>query len=168
MIQLGSDSMGRFRGALAVLAVLAAVSGLTGCESPQAVTPTVSEAPVASSTPTPTPSQPVAPTLIPDGTAEENLPYFDSVNNALFAAGPQANGRTIIDSLVAAGFDKSAMQVTPDTTPTRKNTDSVQFAVQLGSECLIGQFGGGEYTSVAGSALATGGCLVGTTRPIDW
>ena len=166
MTQLGSDSMGRFRGALAVLAVLAAVIGLTGCGSPQAVTPTVSKAPVASSTPTP--SQPAAPKLIPDGTAEENLPYFDSVNNALFAAGPQANGRTIIDSLVAAGFDKSAMQVTPDTTPTRNNTDSVQFAVQLGGECLIGQFGGGEYTSVAGSALATGGCLVGTTRPIDW
>ena len=60
------------------------------------------------------------------------------------------------------------MQVTPDTTPTRNNTDSIQFSVQLGNECLIGQFGGGEYTSVVAPALATGGCLVGKTRPIDW
>jgi hypothetical protein len=110
----------------------------------------------------------VAAHLVPDGTAEENLPYFDSINKALFATEPQANGRAIIDSLVAAGFDKSTMQVTPDTTPTHHNTDSIQFAVQLGSECLIGQAGGGEYTSVAGPALATGGCLVGKTRPIDW
>jgi hypothetical protein len=160
--------MGRFRGALAVLAVLATVAGLTGCGSPEAVAPTASQTPVASSTPTPAPTQPVATHLVPDGTAEENLPYFDSINKALFATEPQANGRAIIDSLVAAGFDKSTMQVTPDTTPTHKNTDSIQFAVQLGSECLIGQAGGGEYTSVAGPALATGGCLVGKTRPIDW
>ena len=158
--------MGRFRGALAVLAVLASVVGLTGCGSPQPVAPTASPAPVASSTPTPT--QPAAPHLVPGDTAQENLAYFDSINNALAAAGQQATGRAIIDSLVAAGFDKSAMQVTPDTTPTHNTTDSIQFAVQLGSECLIGQFGGGQYTSVAGPALATGGCLVGKTRPIDW
>lgn len=158
--------MGRFRGALAVLAVLITAIGLTGCGSPQAVAPTASQTPVA--TPTPQATKPSAPRLVPDGTAEENLPYFDSVNNALFAAAPQSNGRAIIDSLVAAGFDKSAMQVTPDTTPTHNNADSIQFAVQFGSECLIGQFGGGEYTSVTGPALATGGCLVGKTRPIDW
>jgi hypothetical protein len=161
--------MGRFRGALAVLAVLTAVVGLTGCGSPQPAAPAASQAPVASSAPapTPTPTPAAAPQLLPDGTAQENLPYFDSINNAL-ASGQQANGRAIIDSLVAAGFDKSAMQVTPDTTPTHHNADSIQFAVQLGGECLIGQFGGGEYTSVAGPALATGGCLVGKTRPIDW
>jgi hypothetical protein len=158
--------MGRFRGALAVLAVLASVVGLTGCGSPQPVEPTASPAPVATATPTPT--QPAAPHLVPGGTAQENLPYFDSINSALAAAGQQATGRAIVDSLVAAGFDKSAMQVTPDTTPTHNTTDSIQFAVQLGSECLIGQFGGGQYTSVAGPALATGGCLVGKTRPIDW
>ena len=118
--------------------------------------------------PTHAPAQPAAPQLVPDGTAKENLPYFDSVNNALFAAQPHANGRAIVDSLVVAGFDKSAMQVTPDTTPTHNSTDSIQFAVQLGSDCLIGQFGGGEYSSVVGPALATGGCLVGKTRPIDW
>ena len=164
--------MGRFRGTFAVLAVLAGVIGLTGCGSPQAVTPTASQAPVGSSTPTPAPAAPAAPQLVPEGTAEENLPYFDSINNALLAAGSQANGRAIIDSLVAAGFDKRAMQVTPDTTPTRNKTDSIQFAVQLGSECLIGQFGGGQYTSVAGPALATGGCLVGKRAPstgkADW
>ena len=160
--------MGRFRGTFAVLAVLATVIGLTGCGTPQAVAPTSSQAPVGSATPAPAQTPPTAPQLVPEGTAEENLPYFDSVNNALFAAGSQAKGRAIIDSLVAAGFDKNAMQVTPDTTPTRNNTDSIQFAVQLGSECLIGQFGGGQYTSVAGPALATGGCLVGKTRPIDW
>jgi hypothetical protein len=160
--------MGRIRGALAVLAVLATVVGLAGCGSPEAVAPTASQAPVASSTPTPTPTQPVASHLVPDGTAEENLPYFDSVNNAVLAAGGQANGRAIIDGLVAAGFDKSAMQVTADTTPTHKNTDSIQFAVHVGSACLIGQFGGGKYTSATGPALATGGCLVGKTRPIDW
>jgi len=162
--------MGGFRGAFAVLAVLTTVIGLTGCGSPQAVTPSATRAPVAAATATPTPTQtqPATPQLVSGGTAEENQPYFDSVNKKLFAAQPQAAGRAIIDNLVAAGFDKSAMQVTPDTTPTRKNTDSIEFSVQLGAECLIGQTGGGEYTSVVGPALATGGCLVGKTRPIDW
>ncbi|GAB3035435.1 hypothetical protein GCM10027052_11650 [Parafrigoribacterium mesophilum] len=160
--------MGRPRGTFAVFAVLVTVIGLTGCESPQAVAPTATSAPVESAAPTPTTTPPAAPHLVQGGTAEDNHAYFDVVNKALFTDQPQATGRTIIDSLVAAGFDKSAMQVTPDTTPTGKNTDSIQFSVQLGADCLIGQSGSGEYTSVVGPALATGGCLVGKTRPIDW
>jgi hypothetical protein len=161
--------MGRFRGALAALAVLTVI-GLTGCGSPQVVAPTATRGPVASATPTPTPTQtePAAPHLVSGGTADQNRAYFDSVNEKLFAAQPQAPGRAIIDNLVAAGFDKSAMQVTPDTTPTRKKTDSIEFSVQLGADCLIGQNSGGEYTSMVGPALAVGGCLVGKTRRIDW
>ncbi|MEO7006627.1 MAG: hypothetical protein ABI275_05165 [Terrimesophilobacter sp.] len=158
--------MGKCRGALAALAVLTTVFWLTGCASPQVVAATTSQAPLAS--PTQAPAQSAAAQRVPGGTAKENLSYFDLVDDALFAAQPQADGRAIIDGLVAAGFDKSAMQVTPDSTPTHNDTDSIQFAVQLGSDCLIGQFGGGEYSSVVGPALATGGCLVGKTRPIDW
>jgi hypothetical protein len=48
--------------------------------------------------------------------------------------------------------------------------DSVQFAVLFAGDCLIGQYGpaSGGYHSAVGPALATGGCLVGETRPIDW
>ncbi len=147
---------------VALALTLAAV--LAGCvQEPE---PEPSRSPSATATPTPTDAPP--PTLIPDGSARDNLPYFDHVNQNLLAANGQPGGRDVIDNLVAAGFAKSEMEVTPDSTAIGGTADSVLFSVKVAGECLIGQVGGTGYQSTVQPLLSTGKCLVGQTRPIDW
>ncbi|MBG6107171.1 hypothetical protein [Frigoribacterium sp. CG_9.8] len=138
---------------------------LVGCTSPSP-TPTSSTSAGPRSTATATPV-PVA-GFLPGGTAQANKPWFDAVNTKLFAAGASANGRAIIDSLVTAGFDKAAMQVTPDKTSIKGEVDSILFSVKIGDSCLLGQHGGGGYSSAVEAALKSGLCLIGKTRSIDW
>lgn len=111
-----------------------------------------------------------APILRLDLAASDNLAYFDSVNVGVIAADASAGGRAFIDALVAAGFEESQMEVTADRTTVDLSADSVQFAVRFAGDCLIGQYGpaSGGYHSAVGPVLATGSCLVGETRPIDW
>ena len=106
----------------------------------------------------------------PDLPAGENLAFFDFVNTRVITANPAAVGRDFIDALVAAGFDKSQMQLTSDETTLGEPADSVQFAVAFQGECLVGQYGpaSGGYHGAVRPALGTGGCLIGQTRPIDW
>lgn len=145
---------------------------LTACSQTSAgvrtLTPTTSATPAGTSTPAPTAAG--GPVLVPGGTAAQNLAYFDKVNRATIAADAGAQGRAFIDALVAAGFVKSDMQLTPDTTTIGLKANSIQFSVLLGDTCLIGQYGAdaGGYQSTTSAALATGGCLIGQTRPIDW
>lgn len=145
--------------------MIAAVCGLlmlAGCAQDTAPAPTASATAAAPS---------AAPaTLIAGGSAEDNLPFFDQTNRATVAANPDAKGRDLIDALVAAGFDKAAMQVGSDTTSIGRAVDAVEFSVKLGDSCLIGQFGEvvGGYNSTVQPALGNGSCLVGSTRPIDW
>ncbi|WP_426623836.1 DUF6993 domain-containing protein [Leifsonia sp. McL0607] len=149
--------------------VLAVV--LSGCTPTSPVAPTsTSSASVDSSTPIPTSSAAPAPVLVPGGKATQNLPFFDKVNQATIAANAGAKGRDFIDALVAAGFSKSDMQVTADTTTIGLKANSIQFSVKLGDTCLIGQYGAdaGGYESTTSATLATGGCLIGQTRTIDW
>lgn len=117
--------------------------------------------------PSEAPADEVVPQLVPAGTADDNLPYFNDVNERFFTDNPTPGGRAIIDNLVAAGFDKATMQVTPDSTSIGRDADSVQFSVRFGEECVIGQSGGGEYVGIVGPA-ASGTCLIGITRAIDW
>ncbi|KZE41717.1 hypothetical protein AVW09_02970 [Microbacterium sp. T32] len=82
----------------------------------------------------------------------------------------QVAGRAYIDALVGAGFDKAAMQVTPDQTTIGNPAESIEFSVRLGADCLVGQVGpsiGDPVTAVL-PGLSTGGCLIGETRAIDW
>lgn len=162
------------QGARAVIAGLALASalGLTGCT---ATGPGPAPTAGATGAPRPVPSTvappgSVEPVLRPELSAAENLAFFDSVNRAVIAADPSAGGRAFIDALVAAGFDRAAMQVTADTTTLGEPADSIQFAVAFGPDCLVGQFGpkSDGYQSAVRPALGTGGCLVGATRPIDW
>ncbi|WP_448004927.1 DUF6993 domain-containing protein [Agromyces bauzanensis] len=159
-------------GTTAVLALAGAaiIVGTAGCTAPSPDPgPTLApSSPVATAPTTPAPSAP--PTLRPTLSAEENLAYFDAVNLAVVAANASAGGRDFIDALVAAGFDKSQMEVTADRTTVDLQADSVQFAVLFQGECLIGQYGPASdgYHSAVRPPLGTGGCLVGQTRPIDW
>ena len=142
--------------------------GLAGCSA--APVDRAEPTPTASATASPTPTEAAPPALVPEGTAAENLPYFDSVITAALAADPNVVGRGYIDALVAAGFDKTMMEVTADTTTKGEPADSIQFSVSIAEECLIGQNGPstGGYHSALAPLLATGTCLVGATRQIDW
>ncbi|MBG6238326.1 hypothetical protein IWX78_001281 [Mycetocola sp. CAN_C7] len=143
---------------------IALVVLLAGC-SP---TPAEPSAPPTSSTPTATP--PAAPSFDPDAPADEAILFFDTVNTATLAANASADGRAFIDGLVAAGFDKTTMEVTADATTIGNAADSIQFSVRWGDSCLIGQNGAAVngYHSTVGPLLGTGTCLIGSTRPIDW
>jgi len=150
--------------AVIVLASATLVACMNPSDSPPAPTSTV-ESPSSTSSTEPTPER--DPELVPGGSADDNLPYFDFVNSVFLADG-NPGGRPIIDNLVAAGFDKAAMQVTADRTPRGSDVDSVQFSVLIGEDCLIGQAGGSGYASTVAPALESGGCLLGKTRAIDW
>jgi hypothetical protein len=158
-----------------ILAAGAILLGIVGCTGTSLQTepsasasastpPTVSASAGAEPTPTPVPS------LRPELAASENLAYFDLVNEQVIAADPEAGGRDFVDALVAAGFDKAAMEVTSDTTTIGDRADSIQFAVRFQDECLLGQYGpkSDGYHGAVRPLLGTGGCLVGETRPIDW
>jgi hypothetical protein len=144
-------------------ALLAAVA-LTGCTPASA--PTSTSARTASAAPSPTPTATAAIDL--SGNAAQNLPYFDQVNHALIAKGGTLDGRAFIDNLVAAGYPRSAMEVTPDRTSIDLQADNIEFSVRLGSTCLVGEYGNIGYASSSQRVFSTGRCLAGTTRPIDW
>lgn len=147
--------------------LFAATLGLVAC-SPEPAD-TQDPAPNAS-----TPSEPEAPAalaLVPDGTAADNQPLFDSVVATVWASADQAGGRAYIDALAGVGFDRGAMQVTQDASTVGNAAESIQFSVRWADgQCLIGQVGpstGDPVTQIM-PALAEGRCLVGTTRAIDW
>jgi hypothetical protein len=148
-------------------------SALAACSSPVTVPETTppSATPSATSSMTATASpKPTGVGLDPTGTAADNKAYFDKVNRAVLAKNPAAVGRDFIDALVAAGFHKADMQLTVDTTTIGLKANSIQFSVRFNGGCLIGQNGesSGGYQSTVTPVLATGACLVGDTRPIDW
>lgn len=147
-------------GVMVALSVL--LVGCTGDEPPPTASPSPTPSSSSSAPPTPTPS------LNPAGSAADNLAYFDAVNQRLLSATPTPGGRAIIDGLVAAGFDKTAMQVTPDETTIGNAVDSIQFSVRIGGDCLIGQASGAGYTGTVGPVADGTSCLIGTTRVIDW
>lgn len=133
--------------------------------------------PQSEPTPSPTAAEtsaeptPSGPTLVPEGTAEENLPLFSDVTAQVWASDQRGAGRAYIDALIAAGFDREAMQVTQDVSTVGNPAESLQFSVRWGeTECLVGQVGPstGEPVTAVLPQLAEGRCLVGSTRPIDW
>lgn len=153
---------------LLALAATSMMLALSACSASPASQPTKapSETPAASASPTPTPE----PTMQPDGTAADNLAFFDSIAGSVLEAAPDAGGEAFINALVAGGFAKADMEVGFDRTSVDLAADSVQWSVRFNGECLIGQFGpaSGGYHSIVTPILATGSCLVGATRPIDW
>lgn len=149
---------------------------LSGCTvSPEpgpSQTRSASAAPSASASGEPGPSatSDPAPTLVPDGSAADNLPIFAATVGAVFAGPDALSGRAYVDALVSVGFDKAAMQVTQDLTTVGNPAESIQVSVRWGDECLVGQVGPATGAPVATvlPGLAEGGCLIGQTRPIDW
>lgn len=144
-------------GRLAVLIVGLALT-LSAC-APEPVTPM----------PVPTEEPSATASAAPDDSAVGQRRLFDTTNNATVARlGTAALGRDFIDALIEAGFDKGAMQLTPDATAIGLTADNIQFSVQIDDDCLVGQYGNVGYASAILPAVSTAGCLIGNTRPIDW
>lgn len=150
------------RSVIAAAVGLLAVTALAGCVA-SAPKPTASATSTASGS-----AAPATPTIDLNGTANQNKAYFDMVNQKLIAAGGDLSGRPFIDNLIRAGYPKVDMEVTPDRTAANLAADNIQFSVRFGTTCLIGQYGNIGYASTVTKVLATGRCLVGTTRTIDW
>jgi hypothetical protein len=148
------------------VAAACAVLALVGCTSPPGPGPTVPAAPTTAPAATPVP----APMLEPQGTAEENLPVFRDVVEVVAQTDRRHEGRAYIDALVAAGFPRGEMELTPDRTTVGDPADSIQFSVRWSGECLVGQVGPStpEPVAVVLPLVPTGTCLIGQTRPIDW
>lgn len=109
--------------------------------------------------------------LVADGSAADNLPLFTAVTAQVWSTDQRVSGRAYIDALIAAGFDRAAMQVTQDQSTVGNAAETLQFSVRWGeTECLVGQVGPstGEPVTVVLPQLAEGRCLVGSTRAIDW
>ena len=147
---------------LVVLSAAAVTFALAGCIPSPTPTTTATVEPSPSATPT------EAPTIDLGGTALQNVAYFDHVNEALIAKGGTLDGRAFIDDLVAAGYPKSAMEVTPDRTSVNLQADNIEFSIRLNGTCLIGEYGNVGYASTTGKPFSTGTCLAGITRTIDW
>lgn len=152
----------RIAGALVALALVS--FALAACTAPEAAAPKPTVTPSADATSSPAP----APVLIAEGDAAANLPYFDFVNRALLATVPTPNGQQIVENLVAAGFVKADMEISPDTTVGKEAAEAIQFSVRINGSCLIAQTGGAGYNALAAPLLGTGKCLVGKTRDIDF
>jgi len=152
--------------AAAGAAGLVLVLALAACTAAPGPEPTARATSTPSGTATPTPEP--DPVLVPTGDAEANLPYFDLVNKRLLDTVPTPNGQQLVENLVAAGFAKADMEVTPDTTVGSEAASTIQFSVRANGSCLIGQTGAAGYNALAAPLLGTGKCLVGKTRAIDF
>lgn len=155
------------RAAVAAAAGAALVLVLSACGPTEQPSPDPTQ-----SAPSPSPSATAtAPSYVADGTAEDNLPLFTAVTAKVWSSDQKVAGRAYIDALVAAGFDRAAMQVTQDMSTVGNPAESIQFSVRWGdAECLVGQVGPstGQPVTVVLPQLAEGRCLVGETRAIDW
>ncbi len=155
----------RMRGVVSLAVAGAVILVLVGCAKATATHPvTAAPVPTAVTTATPTP----VPTLDPQGTAQQNLAYFDRVGHALLDTDSRADGVQIVDWFVAHGFQKTAMEITPDKTAIGLNAWNIEFSVRINGACLIGQSGNVGFQSTVAPLLATGRCLIGQTRVINW
>jgi hypothetical protein len=73
-----------------------------------------------------------------------------------------------VNWFVAHGFNKQNMEITPDKTSIGLAAWNIDFSVRFGKTCILGQAGNVGFQSSVVPILATGKCLIGQTRPIDW
>ena len=149
---------------IALVALAAAASiALAGCVPTEPMpTPTGSK----SATPTPTPTPVLK--LDPTGTAEENLPFWKHLVEGMSNTYGMADGAVMIQSLVDNGFNKADMELTPNETAIGERADSIIFSMRFDGQCFIGQIFPSTWNATLAPMLATGRCLIGTTRPIDF
>lgn len=154
------------RGVMTSTVVLIALGlVLSGCaqESPEPQPTRSSSTP----TPTPTPTPTVDPELVIGGTAGQNRPFFEFVIDRLLVTTAAPSSLGVIEALVSAGFDRAAMQVTPDTTRVGEPADSILVSVLIDGQCLLGQVAQGAFETQLADVLGSGRCMVGRTLSLD-
>lgn len=111
-----------------------------------------------------------APEFVPDGGAEANHAYFDATLKKLLKEKPMAGSKDLVNTLVDAGFDKSKMEVTSDTTPIGLETTFVIVSVHMPDNmCLLGERGpDGRYASLVAEPISSGKCQLAKSIDIDW
>ena len=154
------------RALVASTLALAAIFALAACEDDAPVV----QGPIPGATPSPTGTATASPTAAfdPNGDANDNLAYFEKIGGEKIGSHPNITGRKIVDDLVAAGFSKSEMEITPDKTSIGLKAWNIEFSIRMKGTCLIGQAGNVGFNATVQPLLSTGKCLIGTTRKIDW
>lgn len=119
-----------------------------------------------------TSTPPPPPEYVPDGTAADNLPYFEHLlTEYAESEGAALEGRPIVDVVIAGGFARDDMQVSFDHSKTNLPADSIYVSVRISDSCLLGQVVN-DFSVHAIVQPAVGPednlCLIGETRPIDW
>ena len=92
----------------------------------------------------------------PDGTAEENLPYFQKTLEDFAATETPVKGESVQSALESAGFPREHMQVTQDETPNGVEALSMFVSVRIDTECLVGQVVAEDRTVFAQTMEAIG------------
>jgi len=86
-------------------------------------------------------------------------------NQELIDSGTALNGAAFIGNLEANGYQRAAMEVTPDKTAIGIPADNIVFSIRFADSCLLGQWGNIGYTSLVTDIPSTGRCIIGTPRP---
>jgi hypothetical protein len=158
----------RLRLTAAAAIVLTASIALTACTGGSEPAPVVSgSAAASSSSGSATASSTPSPSATISAAAQAALGKFDAANKQIAASTASPTDAQIVSALVAAGFAKSAMEITADQTTIGRHVDSIEVAVKVGPTCLLGGFNGNAYSSETAPVLSTGKCLVGNTAPIS-
>ncbi|QHC59381.1 hypothetical protein [Rathayibacter sp. VKM Ac-2760] len=123
-------------------------------------------------------SSPASPLPIADTTGATSPLDFESFNtinrNTIFSKG-EPRGADLADALIAAGFARSNVEVTADSTTEGKRADAIFVAVKSGETCFVGQYrtkasgedGDTKYLGASVAPLATGRCLIGDPVPVE-
>mgnify|MGYP001025513761 CR=1 FL=1 len=150
---------------LGVATVVTLLAIISGCSEPSSSTTPVTEvAALDEEVPLP-PSEgeeiETPPVFDPDGTADDNLAFFESVLVAAGAGSGITSSDAPIDSLVDAGFSAEFITHTQDATARQFPVDSISIAVEFDGECLIGQYSTTWISTAVSALLPSGDCLIG-------
>jgi len=137
---------------------------ISGCAQAEISQTTSSTAPEASIEP--------PPSFVEGGTAAENEQYFNYVLRQGIRDGMSVDGVSVVNTVAGAGFEKSLMQVSYDSSKTGLVADNIFVSVLVNDQCLLGQVVASDKTVSTSVQPAVGPekniCLIGETRPIDW
>ena len=148
--------MARVTTGILTLSSVLVLSLLTGCSSDI-------EQPTA-----PTPTGSIAPAQLPAFDAARgargNMALFGgTIRNQVAKRGWLVPTERVAHALIAAGFSRKGIEISPNYTSLGMKPDSITVAVKLDKECIIGQYGP-AFNDVAVSVapvLTSGGCLLG-------
>jgi len=103
---------------------------------------------------------------VSDGTAEQNLAVFELAGRSAIDGNGFTTGDQLVSSLVAAGFDISSLEITPDKTAAGFTADSIFVSARFGGECLVGQATNADFNAIVAPALSNQKCLVGASNSL--